>query len=186
MANVFDVADFFIDIANKNTDDTLTNLKLNKLLYYAQGEYLARTGKPLFDDEIQAWDYGPVVPVIFYKYKRNNANEITPITDISPEYSFEVFSFEELSVLLDVVREKGQYTGYKLISMTHSESPWKNAYKPNLKGTIISNDSLMEFFSSHPIKKFEISKKVKRLKKIPKQDYYSNEDEQWKDIENED
>ena len=86
MANVFDVADFFIDIANKNTDDTLTNLKLNKLLYYAQGEYLARTGKPLFDDEIQAWDYGPVVPVIYYKYKRNNANEITPITDISPEY----------------------------------------------------------------------------------------------------
>ena len=85
-----------------------------------------------------------------------------------------------------MVREKGQYTGYKLISMTHSESPWKNAYKPNLKGTIISNDSLMEFFSSHPIKKFEISKKVKRLKKIPKQDYYSNEDEQWKDIENED
>ena len=48
MATVFDVADFFIDIANMSEDDQMTNLKLNKLLYYAQGVFLARTGKPLF------------------------------------------------------------------------------------------------------------------------------------------
>ena len=54
MANVYDVADFFIDVCNNSTDDQITNLKLNKLLYYAQGCHLARTGKPLFDDKIEA------------------------------------------------------------------------------------------------------------------------------------
>ncbi len=43
MANVFDIANFFIDIAIKTEDDFVTNLKLNKLIYYAQGAYLART-----------------------------------------------------------------------------------------------------------------------------------------------
>ena len=69
MATVFDVADFFIDIANMSEDDQMTNLKLNKLLYYAQGVFLARTGKPLFDDDIEAWDLGPVVSCIYQKYK---------------------------------------------------------------------------------------------------------------------
>lgn len=51
MANVYDVADFFIDVCNNSTDDQITNLKLNKLLYYAQGCHLARTGEPLFDEK---------------------------------------------------------------------------------------------------------------------------------------
>ena len=50
MATVFDVADFFIDIANKNNDDSMSNMKLYKLLYFSQGVYLARTGRYLFDD----------------------------------------------------------------------------------------------------------------------------------------
>ncbi len=59
MANVFDVADFFIQMTNHSEDDQITNLKLNKLLYYAQGAFLARTGKPLFENNMEAWTYGP-------------------------------------------------------------------------------------------------------------------------------
>jgi uncharacterized phage-associated protein len=60
MADVFDVAAFFVQMANLSADDQMTNLKLNKLLYYAQGASLARTGNTLFNDSIEAWPYGPV------------------------------------------------------------------------------------------------------------------------------
>ncbi len=45
MANVYDVANFFIGIANKSADDSITNLKLNKLLYFAQGVFWRETVK---------------------------------------------------------------------------------------------------------------------------------------------
>ena len=58
MATVFDFANFFIDLANKTDDDYITNLKLNKLLYFAQGVSLARTNNPLFQEAIEAWKFG--------------------------------------------------------------------------------------------------------------------------------
>lgn len=59
MASVFDVANFFIEVSPA-FDDNMTQMKLYKMLYYAQGWSLVKLGRPLFDDEIQAWDYGPV------------------------------------------------------------------------------------------------------------------------------
>ena len=62
MVHAIDVARFFINIANTiPTYDLMTNLRVNKLLYFAQGECLRRLGYPLFDDDIEAWTYGPVV-----------------------------------------------------------------------------------------------------------------------------
>jgi uncharacterized phage-associated protein len=59
MAKVQDVARFFIDLAQhqneRNSGDLMTNLRLQKLLYFAQGWYLARFGKALFDEPIEAW-----------------------------------------------------------------------------------------------------------------------------------
>ena len=74
MANVHDVAQFFIGLANEQANneqgDMMTNLRLQKLLYFAQGWHLARYGKPLFDDDIEAWQYGPVVPSVYNAYKQ--------------------------------------------------------------------------------------------------------------------
>ena len=54
MADVFDVAAFFVQMANLRADDQITNLKLNKMLYYEQGASLSRTGITLFKDSIEA------------------------------------------------------------------------------------------------------------------------------------
>lgn len=124
MANVQDVAKFFIglanDQANNNQGDLITNLRLQKLLYFAQGWYLARYGKPLFEDEIEAWSYGPVVPSVYNTYKQYGRDGITgnlPDTD--------VFTKEEFSLLLDVAREYDRFGTSSLVSMTHaSGSPW--------------------------------------------------------------
>lgn len=62
-----DVADFFIATANEGDpeeDDGMTNMKLNKLLFFAQAASLQRFSKPLFNTPLEAWKYGSVVKVI--------------------------------------------------------------------------------------------------------------------------
>ena len=68
MANVEDVAQIIINYMNAE-EKPITNTMLNNLLYFAQGHCLAETGKPLFDDDFEAWECGPVIPKIYYKYK---------------------------------------------------------------------------------------------------------------------
>jgi uncharacterized phage-associated protein len=61
MANVFDVADYFINLNLGDDEGDVSNMKLQKLLYFAQGRFLAQNGIPLFDNPIEAWNHGPVV-----------------------------------------------------------------------------------------------------------------------------
>ncbi|MBW4622042.1 MAG: DUF4065 domain-containing protein [Cyanosarcina radialis HA8281-LM2] len=61
MRSCFDVASYFIDLANK-TGNTVNNLKLQKLVYYSQAWHLAIHGTPLFEEDFQAWIHGPVIP----------------------------------------------------------------------------------------------------------------------------
>jgi uncharacterized phage-associated protein len=68
MANVFDVAEIIITITKDFIDKDIDNDKLQKLLYFAQGRQLARTGKPLFDAPVEAWARGPVVKDVYKKY----------------------------------------------------------------------------------------------------------------------
>ena len=71
-----DVANFFIDLYNSVPEGQVTNLSLNKLLYFAQGHSLAENGKPLFDEPIEAWQYGPVVPSVYHTFKKHRRSRI--------------------------------------------------------------------------------------------------------------
>ncbi len=101
--------------------DFISNLKLQKLLYYAQGIYLALYDEPLFEEPIDAWQYGPVVETVYQKYKENGADGIKNF-----EYPEENFSEEEESTLQFVQNAFGQFSAWKLADMTHEESPWKD------------------------------------------------------------
>ncbi len=68
MFSCFEIADYFIWLAN-NTGSFISNLKLQKLVYYAQAWYLAIHDQPLFNEEFEAWIHGPVIPVLYQKYK---------------------------------------------------------------------------------------------------------------------
>ena len=70
MLKSYDVALYFLFRARElEAGDTISNLKMQKLLYYAQGHFLATYKKPLFDDKIEAWKYGPVVKEVYDKFK---------------------------------------------------------------------------------------------------------------------
>lgn len=50
--------------------ESLTPMKLQKLCYYAQGIYMAtQDGEPLFEEDFEAWTYGPVIPALYDEYK---------------------------------------------------------------------------------------------------------------------
>lgn len=63
-----DVADYFIWLAN-DSGSFISNLKLQKLVYYAQAWYLAIYGQSLFDEDFEAWVHGPIIPSLYQKYK---------------------------------------------------------------------------------------------------------------------
>lgn len=100
----------------------ISNLKLQKLLYYAQGCFLAITGKPLFDDAILAWQHGPVVEKVYHAYKHNGAEGIS----FDEDFDFSGFTTEENELLSEVYNVFGQYSAWKLRNMTHEETPWKS------------------------------------------------------------
>lgn len=156
MLNAIDVANFFIYLM-PNEENELTNLKLNKLLFYAQGYCLQRFAKPLFSDEIQAWQYGPVISSVYHNYKDYGR---MPVTDLPHDFDTNKFSEDEKELLVDVAREYGQYTGEALKNKTHKEgSPWHQVYDPYKRNIKITNDLIQEYFDKLPdikLTEFEI------------------------------
>lgn len=137
------------DIANKvilQTDtekgDIISNLKLQKMLYYLQGYHLAFFGEKLFENNLEAWTYGPVVPEVYHRFKENKSVGIS----LDPKEFHEIIlQPEEDDVFAQVMKEYGKFSAIKLMEMTHTESPWKEA-----NGTperIINPDTMKHFFS---------------------------------------
>ena len=55
MATALQIADWFAGAIDREAGDSITHLKLQKLVYYAQAWFLALNDKPLFEEEMQAW-----------------------------------------------------------------------------------------------------------------------------------
>lgn len=146
MANVNDISNFFIDLALKSENDLMTNLRLNKLLYFAQAMSLVKTNTPIYNDEIEAWAYGPVVPQIYNKYKKYGRKDID---EIDEKYTSDVFSPNELDILFDTVNAYDKYSTGELVRLTHIKgSPWDIAF--NVKNDkIISKDDIKNYYEKN-------------------------------------
>ena len=75
------IADYFIGLSNE-TGSLITNLKLQKLVYYAQAWSLALNNEELFADDFQAWVHGPVLVSLYDRYRTNKRNPIDKEVDI--------------------------------------------------------------------------------------------------------
>lgn len=141
MLTCFDVAEYFLGLVDEETDELLSNMKLQKLVYYAQGFHLALYNKPLFSDHpIKAWAHGPVVPVLYQKYKIHGAGGI-PRPD---SVDLSRYPNEAVELMDEVYEVYGQFSAWKLRNMTHEETPW--AQTP--QDSEISNLSMKSFFKT--------------------------------------
>ncbi|WP_317643179.1 Panacea domain-containing protein [Bombiscardovia apis] len=139
------IAQWFINWAYNDDDqdgDDLTNLKVQKLLYYAQGHYLARYGKPLFSEPIQAWAHGPVVPEV-YREMKYSSDDLAPDSD----YNWSLIDEDTASFLAGIWDTYGQYSAWKLRNMSHDTAPWKDRFNPDQKSTVIPNEAIRQYFS---------------------------------------
>lgn len=143
MADVSEVAKYFIARNDdRQSGELITNMKLQKLLYYAQGLHLAIYDKPLFDASIVKWIHGPVVPDIYHKYKFNGSSGIS-LSEDDP-LNMNAFSSEELEVMDEAYDVFGQFSAWRLREMTHEEPPWKNAQD----NESITHQSLRDYFKT--------------------------------------
>ncbi len=137
-----EVSKLLLSWANRN-GDLLTNLKLQKLLYYAQAWYLVNYDKPLFGDEIQAWDFGPVVPKVFNKFKKFKASPITYSECGNEEHAF---TQEQLGFLTEFFNVFSGFSATQLVSMSHEEAPWKDAYRVKAY-SVVDTEGMKSFYS---------------------------------------
>jgi uncharacterized phage-associated protein len=140
-----EVAKYFIYLASQKVvgdnqeREGLTNLKLQKILYFAQAYYLAKLGKPLFQDSIEAWEYGPVVPEVYHKFKKHKSDPIIEEKDKSK------ISPEDKEYLNKIWESFGGYSTSRLIDISHAHTPWKVAYKNTNKQ--ITLEALSDYYT---------------------------------------
>lgn len=133
------IAKYFLTLINQDEGDTISNLALQKLLYYAQKEHLLTFRKPLFLENLIHWQYGPVVKEVYNEYKKYGSGAI----DVEKE-DLDYGNLDEATKqFLNVVFDKyGAYSAWVLSQMAHQEKPWILT-KPN---EIISNNLILENF----------------------------------------
>lgn len=142
MTPVIQVAKFIVNVA----DSPVSNLKIQKLLYYVQGWYLGIHSKAVFHENIEAWAHGPVVPDVFHALRHHGWNPV-PKSD-------EVITLEPHidAHVRDVLRAYGKFSAAQLERLSHTEAPWLDA-RAGLPSdapsrAVITHKAMKEFFAS--------------------------------------
>lgn len=139
------IVDFFIEKANENIirGSLMTNLKLQKLLYYAYVWKLVLNNEKIFNDDIEAFEFGPVVKKEWTRLKKyeNKAIKVDAIqTDIN-------LLSKDLRGYLDTIwHSYGKYEAWQLVDMIQNEKPWIDTFNPNSSKKQIIKDSLIRDF----------------------------------------
>ncbi len=141
MATVHDVAAYILKRAG-----TMTAMKLQKLVYYSQAWSLVWDEKPLFDERVEAWANGPVVPELYAEHRGQFKVTRWPKGDPSQ------LTAQERETVNAVLDYYGHQTSQWLSELTHREDPWADArgdLSPGARGSnTISHAAMAEYYGS--------------------------------------
>lgn len=140
IATAKNVANYFLMLSQPGVGDYMSNLRLQKLIYYAQGFHLASYNAPLFSEPILAWAYGPIIENLYFEYKKYKSGVIPQ--PINPDFS--MFNQEQKDLMDDIYSVYGQFSALKLMTLTHNEPPWK--LTPI--NSVISQDLMKKYFKT--------------------------------------
>jgi uncharacterized phage-associated protein len=143
MLNCSEVANYFLSLINEDDEDTISNMQLQKLVYFSQGFYLALYDEPLFEEPIEAWTYGPVVPSLYHDYKNYQGRSLPKPENIC----LEIYEDKIRELLDEIYVVYGQYSAWKLSEITHQHPTWKNHYL-NTNDKTIPKQELQRFFKT--------------------------------------
>jgi uncharacterized phage-associated protein len=152
------IANKFLELSrNENLD--ITQMKLQKLVYISHGFCLAILNKPLISDDIQAWQYGPIIPELYNEFKPFGKSPIKSLaTNMYVDDDLEIIKTpvyinkndNEINDLLETIWEKyKRYNGIQLSNMTHQDNtPWHQTYKNGIPNQNIKNDVIKRYYIS--------------------------------------
>lgn len=179
MLSIMDVANFLTTYSYNLPDEEklypISNLRLQKLLYYIQGASYMRRGEPLFSEDFYAWRYGPVNKETYDAFKGYGYSEILPYNNIkldieNTEINDETFKtllqqrpstedtplgLRDQTLVKDVYHKTIEFSNFELVQKTHEEAPWKDAYNW-LAGSKITQDSMKQWFLERKNQKKEL------------------------------
>ena len=139
MYDVLDICGYVINYSNLNSN-SISNLKLQKILYFIQAQFLVDTNKPCFKEKIEAWNFGPVVPEAYHAFKQFGASNIPSIstyleydrnnlwTARTKTFDRNIISRKDRTRIENVINIFSEYSATELVELTHNQSPWQEAY----------------------------------------------------------
>lgn len=169
MYRVLQIANYVIHVSFENSKN-ITNLHLQKILYYLQANELVHNEEPLFNEAIEKWRLGPVIPEVYHEYKEFGSQ---PIEEIATEIVFDnetfdvtFIEFNENDIDIDTRDRITPFiltlldkNPFRLVDLTHEHTPW-DYYRPRIeageRGLIYSNEEIHDYFSEHPDKLAEV------------------------------
>ena len=117
MVSVNTAASYIYEKYKSEFGTTIDEMKLHKLLYFAQRESIMQTGNPLFDATFRGWKYGPILKEIRESYKNSSFVPVTSSSDI-----------DEMEPIVDTVFEQyAEKDSWSLSRLTHGEYSWKKS-----------------------------------------------------------
>lgn len=151
MYNPTVIANYFVD-KSFETGIELTPMKLVKLVYIAHGWYLSYNSKPLIDEAVQAWKYGPVVSSVYHLYKGFGSNPIVHKVHQNHATAAIQIDIEDKSFLAAIWDKYSHYTGLQLSTLTHENgTPWDIVWNQQggskKSAAIIANNLIQEHYN---------------------------------------
>jgi len=163
MAQLDTVADYILFVAH-GAGQPITNLKLQKIVYYTQAWSLALRGEPMFEESIEAWVHGPVVLNLYHRFKGFGSLPI----EWGPEEEPEALEDAEKKLLDDVLEVYLGFSSWDLERLTHAEEPWIEARgdlpPTEPSATEISRETMARFYLARS-KEAEAAEAVDKLGK---------------------
>lgn len=120
------VAEYLLQVLKEKGKPPTSTLGIIKLVYLCHGWMLGLYGRPMLNEPVEAWRYGPVVPSVYERYKHLRGANI-PVSDT--QVGEEVFDEDQKSVIQQVADIYGDFTPWQLSSITHKNgTPWLEVY----------------------------------------------------------
>lgn len=136
------VTNYIIDYYNKNNKG-INNLVLQKLLYFIQAEFLTKHNRKCFNEDILAWNIGPIIPEVYNKYRKYGSTII-----LRKESSTTQCLTKKDKDIIDYVLNKLKRLSFtELTNRCYKTKPWEMCYnKYSLNPCKISNKIIKEYF----------------------------------------
>jgi len=148
MTSAIAVAQAFLDLA-ASEGQKLTNMQLQKLVFFSHGIHLAAFGDPLIVDPVKAWDFGPVIPPLYEKLRRFGRGDVD--VNLAPELRESLDpSGREYQAIRGVWKAYGKHSGWALSNISHLPgSPWDVVWnKQSSRYSDVPNDLIRDYYLS--------------------------------------